>query len=186
VKAWISENYPGRGLSIGEWSFGAETHMSGGLAVAEALGRFGQQGITSAFYWLCPEAGTPAFHAFRAFRNFDGKGSSFLDWSVPTTEGPGVSLFASRDEARSKVVAVLLNLEPDTAADAEVDVSSCGSAFARRAYEYRDGSAGFSTGATGRDAGREEESRTPGVFRERVEPYSIKVLTLTPMKHPAQ
>jgi hypothetical protein len=36
----IAENYPGRGLSIGEYNFGAETHVSGGVALAEALGRF--------------------------------------------------------------------------------------------------------------------------------------------------
>ena len=52
-------------------------HMSGGLAIAEALGRFGQQGLTSAFYWSKVPYNSPGFHAFRAYRNFDGKGARF-------------------------------------------------------------------------------------------------------------
>jgi hypothetical protein len=183
VRTWISENYPGRGISIGEWSFGAEAHMSGGLAVAEVLGRFGQQGITSAFYWLCPAAGTPAFHAFRAFRNYDGKGGAFLDLSVPTTEAEGVSVFASRDEGGSHVVAVLLNLQPETAADAEIDVLACGGRFTRRVFEYRDGMAGFVGSESKEDGG--QKSRM-GLLHERLEPYSIKVIDLAFQKPPAQ
>jgi hypothetical protein len=181
VRTWISENYPGRGISIGEWSFGAETHMSGGLAVAEVLGRFGQQGITSAFYWLSPAAGTPAFHAFRAYRNYDGKGSAFLDMSVPTTEAEGVSMFASRDEQLSHVVTVLLNLQPETAADAEIDVLACGGRFTRRVFEYRDGMAAF-VRSESKDDG---QMSRPGLVRERLEPYSIKVIDLAFLKPPA-
>jgi hypothetical protein len=186
LKEWISENYPGRGISIGEWSFGAEQRMSGGLAVAEVLGRFGQQGITSAFYWLCPAPGTPAFYAFRAYRNFDGKGGAFLDWSVPTTEASGVSVFASRDEGRTHFVTVLLNLQPETAADAEIDLSTCGDAFSRRSLEYRDGTAGFVAAEAPAGPARGGEKRKPGVLHERIEPYSIKVLDLTILKPPAQ
>jgi hypothetical protein len=182
VRTWISENYPGRGISIGEWSFGAEAHMSGGLAVAEVLGRFGQQGITSAFYWLCPPAGTPAFHAFRAFRNYDGKGGAFLDLSVPTTEAAGISVFASRDEGSSRVVVVLLNLQPETAADAEIDVLACGGKYSRRAFEYREGMAGFVKSEKDQDGQKDR----PGLVLERIEPYSIKVLELAILKPPAQ
>src|SRR6185436_17484441 len=73
LRAWIDENHPGLGISIGEWNFGAERHMSGGLATAEALGRFGEQGVASAFYWDYPDRDSPAYWAFRAFRNFDGR-----------------------------------------------------------------------------------------------------------------
>ncbi len=30
LKEWIAANYPGLGISIGEWSFGADAHISGG------------------------------------------------------------------------------------------------------------------------------------------------------------
>jgi hypothetical protein len=57
MKKWVAENAPGLGTSIGEWNFGAERHISGGLAVAEALGRFGQYDLTSAYYWAYPPDG---------------------------------------------------------------------------------------------------------------------------------
>ena len=84
LKEWIDQEYPGRKIQIGEWSFGAEEHPSGGLALAEALGRFGQLGVEAAYYWTYPAKGSFAFQAFRAYRNFDGKGGRFLDYSLPT------------------------------------------------------------------------------------------------------
>ena len=81
LKEWIAQNHPGLGVSIGEWNFGGEAHMSGGLATAEALGRFGTEGLTSAYYWTSPADRSPSFWAFRAFRNFDGEGGRFLDRS---------------------------------------------------------------------------------------------------------
>lgn len=143
IKDWIRDYYPGRGLSIGEWNFGAEDHISGGLAVAEALGRFGQQGLTSAFFWGEAAPPTPAFQAFRAFRNFDGKGGRFLDWSVATKEAERVSLFASKDENGSRVVAVLLNLDPVFAADARIDMPACGKVTSRRVFAYGSSSQGI-------------------------------------------
>ncbi len=45
LKEIIADNYPGLKVSIGEYNFGGERHISGALAQAEALGRFGQQGV---------------------------------------------------------------------------------------------------------------------------------------------
>ena len=91
LRQWIADNYPGLGISIGEWDFGAETHMSGGLAIAEVLGRFGLLGVTSAYKWGGPPEGTPGFWAFRAYRNFDGHGGRFQDcpcrWCQSTAAG---------------------------------------------------------------------------------------------------
>ena len=170
MKAWVQENYPGRGISIGEWNFGAEDHISGGLATAEALGRFGQGGILSAFYWTAPAPGTPAFQAFRAYRNFDGKGATFLDWSVPTRMADGVSLFASRDDTGTHLVAVLLNLDPTYAKDAEIDMSTCGATSSRRIFAYGNGAQDFVA-----DPPRTEAS----TLHERIQPYSMKVLDIT-------
>ena len=122
LKKLVAENDPGVGISIGEWNFGAELHISGGLAVAEALGRFGQQGIQAAFYWTYPPNRSPAFWAFRAYRNFDGKGGHFLSRSVPTVTPEGTSLFASRDESGTHVVLVALNLKPDSDLSAKIDL----------------------------------------------------------------
>ena len=121
LREWIAQNHPGLGISIGEWNFGAETHMSGGLATAEALGRFGTEGVTSAYYWTDPEDRSPAFWAFRAFRNFDDAGGRFLDRTVPVKNGALLSsLFGSRDDEGTHVVAVLLNFAAFSSLSARV------------------------------------------------------------------
>ncbi len=166
----IADNYPGLGFSIGEYNFGAEQHISGGLALAEALGRFAQGGVTSAFYWTYPPDRSPAFWAFRAYRNFDGAGGHFLDRSLPTTMADGVSLFASRDAAGTHVVAVLLNLRPARAIRPRVTLTGCGAAASSKAFRYAGGPDGFTaTSATGAGA---------AVATEALPPSSITVLDL--------
>jgi hypothetical protein len=173
LKDWVAQNYPGRGISIGEWSFGAEKHISGGLAVAEALGRFGQQGITSAYYWFDIPANTPAFNAFRAYRNFDGKGGRFLDWSIPTaSESPAVSLFASRDDTSSHVVAIALNLDQVYAIQADIALASCGRVASRKVFTYGPREGNLAEENVPRDAS------PPGTVREFLRPSSIKVLDI--------
>ena len=64
---------------------------------------------------------SPGFYAFRAYRNFHGKGARFLDLSVPARGADQVSIFASRDESGTHLVAIALNLDPAVAAEAELD-----------------------------------------------------------------
>lgn len=147
LRRWIDAEHPGLGISIGEYNFGAEGHMSGGLAVAEALGRFGTEGVTSAFYWDYPPAGSPAAAAFRAYRDFDGKGSRFLDLSVPARlTGTGASVFASRDDVGQRLVLVVLSLDPTRRLAAHVDASSCGALAAGRVVTYTSDARAFVDG----------------------------------------
>ena len=177
LQQWIDENNPGLGISIGEWNFGAEMHMSGGLAAAEALGRFGALGVRGAFYWTFPPEKSPAAWAFRAYRNFDGAGGRFLDRSVKTeSQAELASLFASRDEAGERLVAVLLNHDPDRPLEARLELGSCAVAGETRAFGY-----------TGVAAGLEPlppPATVAGVLTHRVPPYSITVLELRPTAFP--
>ncbi len=136
LKRWVSSNYPGRKISIGEWSFGADAHISGALATAEALGRFGQQGLDSAFYYGGPKLGTGTFWAFRAFRNFDGRGAHFEDTALSTREDEKVSLFASRDAAGTHVVLVVLNRDAEFSVRARLLMDTCGSVSSYRVFGY--------------------------------------------------
>ena len=171
LRDWIDQNYPGRGISLGEWNFGGESHMSGGLATAEALGRFGQAGITSAFYWTYPPEGSPSMWAFKAFRNYDGKGAHFLDWSVPTTVAANTSFFASKDGTH--VVAVALNTSRKIAVTAHVDLASCGHVATHQSFSYAGGPAGFVAGAVAQGA----SGGADGVD-EVLPPYSINVFDI--------
>jgi hypothetical protein len=171
LREWIAANHPGLGISIGEWNFGAETHMSGGLAVAEVLGHFGLEGVTSAYYWTSPADRSPAFWAFRAFRNFDGNGEHFLDWTVPVKGSATLtSLFASRDSERHRVVAVLLNSSALTPLMPTVTLQGCGAVASARAFTYTGGEAGFKP---------LQLSSTTDPVELSVAPYSITVLDIT-------
>ena len=172
LEAWIAEMHPGLGISIGEYNFGAEEHMSGGLAVAEALGRFGALGIASAFYWDYPPRDSPASWAFRAYRDFDGRGGRFLDTSVPAgSPEPLASIFASRDASGEHMVVVLLDLDPSRSIAARVDLSSCGRVVTQRRFVYVGGRSGFAPAST--------EPETAGALPPvTLPPYSITVLDL--------
>ncbi|MBS2031479.1 MAG: glycosyl hydrolase [Deltaproteobacteria bacterium] len=169
LKKWIDENNPGMGISIGEWNFGAENDVSGGLAVAETLGRFENAGITSAFYWTSPPDGSPAYWAFRAYRNYDEHGAHFLDTSVPgSSSDKSASVFASRDSS-GKLVLVALNLDPESELDADVELEGCAAPSSARAFSYVGGLHGF------QPAPDPLQGRT---VHAALSPYSINVLEL--------
>jgi hypothetical protein len=171
MRDWIDQNYPGRGMSIGEWSFGGEGHMSGALATAEALGRYAQFGLTSAYYWVYPPGNSPGMWAFRAYRDFDGKGGHFLDWYAPTTQVQGGSLFASRDDSGNHMVAVALNFSPQNAITAKIDLSSCGAVSSVQAYSYGGGPSGL-------DEVKPAPKAQEKILSQALSPYSITVFDI--------
>lgn len=166
MKEWIGDYYPGRGISIGEYNFGADLHPSGGLAQAEALGRFGTEGVTYAFVWYWPPKGSAAAQGFKAFRNYDGKGATFLDQSIPTRVTGPVSLFASRDATTSKLVLVALNTDPVNAATGSIKLEHCGPIGVQRTFQTTFGPRGL-------------EPVKMTADRVMLPPYSITVFELT-------
>lgn len=168
MRKLINDNYPGTGLSIGEWSFGGEGHMSGGLATAIALGRFGNEGVTAAFYWTAPPANSPTFWAFRAFRNYDGNGGRFLDNSLETTSSSdAVSVFSSANADDSELVSVFVNTDPEKAFNASVTTRNCGPLSKVKTYTFDGAPTGF---RGGRPTGE-----SPNVIG--LPPYSLVVVT---------
>ena len=136
LKRLIAQHYPGLELSLGEYNFGGERHISGGVAQAEVLGRLGQAGVFSAYYWTFPPPGSPVEQAFRAYRNYDGRGASFPGRSLPTRMDAKTSLFAARSEDGGRLVAVLVNLDAHEGAHASVEMVGCGAAASRRTFQY--------------------------------------------------
>jgi hypothetical protein len=169
MKEWVATYYPGRGISLGEWNFGGDRHMSGALATAEALGRFAQFGLISAFFWAFPEENTPPMWGFRAYRDFDGIGSRFQDWYTPTTtpaEAP-ISVFASRNENGSRLVAIALNFDLKKGIGAFITMKSCGVPKSIKAFTYDAHSNGFIEGSSPQISGNSAAFGLP--------PYSITV-----------
>jgi hypothetical protein len=178
LREWIAENLPGRKISIGEWSFGAEGHMSGGLAAAEVLGRFGTEGVHSAYYWTYPADRSPSWWAFRAFRDFDGLGGRFQDVSVPVNgRAPLASLFASRNPEGTRMVLVVLNLSPRSRIDARIALEGCGSDGAVRAFAFAGETSGFAPAPV---------TRSGGTIELAAAPYTISVVDLAVAGPPQQ
>lgn len=169
LRRWIDENAPGLGISIGEWNFGAENHVSGGLAVAEALGRFAQENVEWAFYWTAPPKDSPAAWAFRAYRNYDGKGSTFGDSWLASRAPDDVSLFASRDSKDGKLVLVVINRNPKQAKTVPLQLRSCPKMASPRLFVNADGK-GFTP---------LPNASTAAVT---LPPYSITVVELPPAR----
>ena len=142
LREWIDASNPGLGISIGEYNFGAEQHISGGLALAEVLGRFAQFDVTSAFYWTAPPRDSPAYWAFRAYRNYDGQGGRFQDVFAGVTNLDRLSLFASRDPASTRVVVIAVNAR-EVATNVTIALTHCGERTSSRQFTYANGSAGF-------------------------------------------
>jgi len=169
MKDLIAQNYPGRGFQIGEYNFGAEAHPAGGVALAEALGRFALNGVSHAFYWTYPKTGTPAYWAFRGYRNYDGKGGHFQERIVASSSPSGTSLFASKDEAGKKWVIVVLNFSSDRPHDASIELKGCVAPGALRSFVYAGGEQGFVSG----------EAKIEGSsIKAKLPPYSVTVLEL--------
>lgn len=168
LQSWIQESAPGLGLSIGEWNFGGEQHMSGGIATAETLGRFAQFNVFSANYWTAPPDNSPSYFAFRAFRNADGQGLRFLDEYVGSTMSNDVSVFASTDKATSKLVAVVLNKDPSKAAAVNIAVKNCKNVSGVTTYTYDGSQPAFAKGAAA--------GSTAGSIALNLRPYTITVV----------
>jgi hypothetical protein len=110
LKSLIAQNYPGTGLAITEYRWGGEGDVSGAVALAQALGIFGREGVDVASYWRFPKPSSPAGAAFRLYGNFDGRGSRFGDVSLPATSNRSdVSVFAARNSKTSAIDLMLVN-----------------------------------------------------------------------------
>ncbi len=112
MKEKIAKFYPGTKLAFTEYNYGGGSDISGAIAQADALGIFGREGVFVANLW--PLTGDYKFTsaAFDAYRNFDGKGATFGDESVPvTSKDPSkVTAYASTVSGKpGRMVFVLVN-----------------------------------------------------------------------------
>ena len=111
IKDKIAAHYPGTGLAFTEWNYGGGADISGAVAVADVLGVFGSYSVDIASYWALADE-TYANVAFRAYRNFDGKGAAFGDTSIhaASSDVSTATVYASVDSANAdRLVAVLIN-----------------------------------------------------------------------------
>lgn len=107
--ARIAKNYPGTKLGITEYNYGGGKTVSGMLAEADVLGIFGREGVFAACVFTMGKDDVGQLAAFKAFRDYDGKGSAFGDvgLGVSGTQAAEESVYASR--IAGKIVLVAIN-----------------------------------------------------------------------------
>lgn len=133
LQAWINKEYPGTGISISEYNFGGEYDASGAVTLAEVLGTYGRYGVSMANYWPYPPKGTPGEAAFQLYRNYDGKGATFGDISLPVTSGSRqVAAFASRHSDTGEVDVILTNENLTQTATVSLQLADFGSYHAEQ------------------------------------------------------
>jgi hypothetical protein len=81
LREWVDAGYPGTKIGITEWSFGGDNDISGGLAITDALGIYGREGVYLANYWAYSAKNSPGYLAFKLLRNPDGAGHGLGDLS---------------------------------------------------------------------------------------------------------
>ncbi|KAF8912036.1 glycoside hydrolase family 44-domain-containing protein [Gymnopilus junonius] len=86
----IQENYPGTLFSISEWSFTADTDLTGGFLTVDVLGIWGKYGVDSSTYWATLDE------------------TVNLDTPNPDTQG----VYAATENG--KLSLVIVNKNPDT------------------------------------------------------------------------
>ncbi len=99
LQASIQLYYPGTKLSFSEYDFGGGSHISGGIAQADALGCFAKQGVYLACLRPLGEDCSYQKSAINLYTNYDRRGSSFGDTVVRADNGKDInsSVFASID-----------------------------------------------------------------------------------------
>lgn len=144
---WIGAEYPGTKTAITEYNFGSgsavESDMSAGLALAEALGVFGKEGVDNANYAGRPEINTPTYLAFKLYGNAGGdavrEDDKFGDISIKseTAGSPGgdacsagsvagdcsISAYSALDSA-GNLTMVLLNKDPENSGSVSVNLAN--------------------------------------------------------------
>jgi hypothetical protein len=110
----IDERYPGTKLSITEYDYGGNDHISGGLAQADVLGIFGREGLYMGNYWGNGPGNGPLppyiKAAFRLYRNYDGKKGAFGDTAVTATPADiaKASIYAATDTKHKGQLTILV------------------------------------------------------------------------------
>jgi mannan endo-1,4-beta-mannosidase len=119
--------YPGTKLAFTEFRYGGADHISGGIAIADVLGIFGQYGVYMANYWD-PISGYIS-SAYKIFRNYDGEHHTFGDIHVSATaeDYRTASIYAalnSVDTSEMHIMAMNKNYDSTLVANFTIDANT--------------------------------------------------------------
>jgi len=115
VQQDINDFDAGTKVAISEYNYGGTSHISGGIAEADVLGIYGQQGVFAANLWGDYTQFTAG--GFNMYLNYNGAGGKFGDTSIGATVGNGEiansSVYASLDSTNAnRMVVTAINRTP--------------------------------------------------------------------------
>jgi hypothetical protein len=154
VNESIETYYPGTKLSITEYNFGYENHVSGGIAQVDALGVFATQGVYFAALWALADKLEYAYAGINLYTNYDGSGGSFGDMLVSssTDDIEYSSAYASTD-GEGALHIILLNKNLWATERFSVNVNSPNTYTTYECYGFNSGSAAIKHTGTGKVSG---------------------------------
>ncbi len=169
---WIDAYYPGTGLAISAYAFGAIDDLNGALAEADVLGILGREGVDIATLDGAPTPGSVGEDAFQLYRRYDGANGHFGDTSIRATSSApdALSSFAAFD-AQGRVTAVLINKDPNFAAPVALRFTGVGAEGPYRIFEF---------GSGGRLAPAGTGYLSDGTLSHVVAPYTASLIEFTP------
>jgi hypothetical protein len=138
MRDWVATNYPGTKLAVSEYNWGGLEHINGALAQADVLGIFGREGMGVATLWGPPTTGQPGAYAFRMYRNYNGSGSRYGEFSVKavSADQDKLAVYAGRRSSDHAVTVTVIN---KTASDLTSTINLAGLAPKTTAAVYRYG-----------------------------------------------
>jgi mannan endo-1,4-beta-mannosidase len=152
INAKIASGWPGTKLGVSEWTFSGDDQISGGLAVADALGIYGKYGVYQTQYWGDVRNFSSA--AYKLYRNYDGVKSTFGSIHVKAEPAAAAdwaktSIYASVNNAsNSQLNIVVLNKQNATTINATFAITSSTTYNSAKIYGFTSGSSTLSLIAT--------------------------------------
>ena len=126
MKNWVASYYPGTGIGVTEYNWGAETNINGATAQADLLGIFGRESLDLATRWTTPDTGTPTYNAMKMYRSYDGNKSTFGDTSVSASvpNPDNVSAFAAVRSSDGALTVMVINKQLTAGAALSINLAN--------------------------------------------------------------
>lgn len=120
----IGKQYPGTKFAITEYNYGGGKVISGAISQADVLGIFGRYGLFAACNWGVSQEDPATLAGYRAFLDYDGKGSRFGDLGLAVEgERPSAnSVYAALDSKDRKRLTVVFINKTDAPMSADLDL----------------------------------------------------------------
>ncbi|MFD2611654.1 glycoside hydrolase family 44 protein [Paenibacillus gansuensis] len=147
----INANNPGTKLAFTEWSFGGESHISGGIAAADTLGIFGRYGVWGANFWASESDSSYVNAAFKLYRNYNGSNGTFGDTKVKsnTNDTANSSVYSSVFQGNDgKLHVIAINKSANDSMNAAFNITSPSNFTSGQVYGFDGSSASITQKAS--------------------------------------